>query len=290
MRSLRRALIILVVVAAVSYVGAIVWLIANETRLVFAAGQPLGQLRPSAPFEEIAIPGGSGPQQLFWVMRTKLVSSTAPWLFFLHGNASTIASRMNILHYERLRRLGFNVVTAEYRGYGGLEGVPSETGIESGARDAFETICTRLQLEPRRVVVYGWSLGSAVAIDLAAHEHPAAVILEGAMASVMAIGQQRYPIIPVRLIMRNPFESILKINGVTSPKLFLHSRGDAIVPIEEGRRLFDAAPSPKQWVEVTGGHIYASEKDPAFFAHVESFMVEHRLLGEEQSETLNGKQ
>ena len=81
-----------------------------------------------------------------------------------------------------------------------------------------------------------------------------------------------------------------RLNHAPSPKLFLHSRYDEIVPIEEGRRLFDAAPSPKQWVEVTGGHIYAAEKDPAFFAHVESFMVEHRLLGEEQSETLNGKQ
>jgi fermentation-respiration switch protein FrsA (DUF1100 family) len=291
MRRLRRALLVLVVLAAVLYGGAIAWLMANETRLVFVA-QPLGQLRPSAPFEEIAVPGESGLRQLIWVMRSPDASAARPWLFFLHGNASTVASRMNILHYERLRRLGFNVVTAEYRGYGGMEGVPTEAGIESDARAAFETVSERFQLDPRRVVVYGWSLGSAVAIDLAGHVQPAAVILEGAPASIMAIGQQRYPIFPVRQIMRNPFESILKIHSVTSPKLFLHSRDDELVPIEEGRRLFDAAPAPKQWVEVTGGHIYAAERDPAFFAHVESFLVEQRVLGREQTEalTVNGKQ
>ena len=290
MRMLRRALLALVVLA-VLYGGALVWLVANETRLVFVAGQPLGRLRPSAPFEEIAAPGESGVRQLIWVMRSPHASAAHPWLFFLHGNGSTVASRMNILHYERLRRLGFNVVTAEYRGYGGMEGVPTEAGIESDARAAFATMCERFQLDPRRVVVYGWSLGSAVAVDLAGHVQPAAVILEGAPASLVAIGQQRYPIFPVRQIMRNPFESILKIHSVTSPKLFLHSRDDEIVPIEEGRRLFDTAPAPKQWVEVTGGHVYASEKDPAFFAHVERFLVEQHVLGEGQSEllTVNGK-
>jgi fermentation-respiration switch protein FrsA (DUF1100 family) len=107
---------------------------------------------------------------------------------------------------------------------------------------------------------------------------PAAVILEGAPASIVAIGERRYPIFPVRLIIRNPFETILKIDRVTSPKLFLHSRGDEIVPIEEGRRLFDAAPPPKQWIEVTGGHIHAAEKDPAFFDYVRQFLVAQHLL------------
>ncbi len=265
----------------VVYGGAVVWLMANETRLVFVAGLPLGPLRPAPPFEEVAVPGANGLRQLIWIMRASPsadASADKPWVFFLHGNASNIASRMNILHYERLRRLGLNVVATEYRGYAGLEGVPSETGIESDTRVAFQTICERLQLDPRRVIVYGWSLGTAVAVDLSSHVQPASVILEGAPASIVAIGEMRYPLFPVRLIIRNPFESILKIDRVTSPKLFLHSRGDEIVPIEEGRRLFDAAPPPKQWIEVTGGHIYAAEKDPAFFDYVRQFLVAQHLL------------
>lgn len=283
MRTLGRALLAAVVLAAVCYGAAIGWLMANETQLVFVAGQPMGALRPLPPFEEIAVPGPTGPRQLIWIMRASSSASSdaaadRPWIFFFHGNASNIAGRMNILHYERLRQLGFNVVAAEYRGYAGLEGVPSEPGVESDARAAYDSVQQRLHLDPRRIVIYGWSLGTAVAVDLSAHVHPAAVILEGAPASIAAIGEMRYPLFPVRLIMRNPFETIRKIGGVTAPKLFLHSRGDEVVPIEEGRRLFDAAPPPKEWVEVTGGHIYAAERDPAFFDHVRQFLAAQHLL------------
>ncbi len=282
MRTLRRVLFGLAVLAFVGYGGAIAWLIASETRLIFAAGNAPAAVTPSPPFEEISVPGAAGVRQRIWVMRTSAsaeATAATPWVFFLHGNASTIASRLNVLHYERLRALGLNVAAPEYRGYGGLEGVPTEAGIESDARAGYDAVLARFHLDPSRVVVYGWSLGSAVAVDLSSHVAPAAVVLEGAPASIVAIGQMRYPMFPVRLLIRNPFESIRKIDGVKAPKLFLHSVGDEIVPIEEGRRLFDAAPQPKEWVEVTGGHIYAAEKDPAFFEHVRSFLAEQHLLG-----------
>lgn len=281
MKTLRRVVLGVAVLAIVGYLGAIIWLMANETRLVFETGRSLGELRPKAPLEVIATPSETAPHQLIWVMRASADSATRPWVFFLHGNASTIASRMNIIHYERLRELGVNVIAPEYRGYAGLDGVPTEAGIEADARAAYETARERLHLDPRRTIIYGWSLGSAVAVDLASHVDEAAVILEGAPASIVAIGAQRYPLFPVRLIIRNPFESIHKIDGVKAPKLFLHSRGDEIVPIEEGRRLFDAAPQPKQWIEVTGGHVYAAERDPAFFDHVRRFLSELRLLSQQ---------
>ncbi|MGH9411721.1 MAG: alpha/beta hydrolase, partial [Vicinamibacterales bacterium] len=123
------------------------------------------------------------------------------------------------------------------------------------------------------------SLGSAVAVDLASHVESAAVILEGAPASVLAIAEIRYPWVPVKLLLRNPFESILKIGGVHAPVLFLHSPEDQVIPIGEGRRLFDAARPPKQFVEVTGGHIYASERDPRFFAAVQTFLAQYGLVG-----------
>lgn len=275
MRTLRRVLLGVIFLALLVYGGAIVWLIANETRLVFETGNAVGAFKPAPPVEEISAPGATGLRQRIWIMRG---AADGPWIFFLHGNASTIASRMNVVHYERLRALGLNVVAPEYRGYGGLEGIPTEAGIESDARAAYDTVRERLHLDPARVVVYGWSLGSAVAVDLASQVQPAAVILEGAPASIVAIGAQRYPLFPVRLLIRNPFESIRKIDGVTSPKLFLHSIGDDIVPIEEGRRLFDAAPQPKEWIQVKGGHVYAAERDPSFFGYVRTFLSEQRLL------------
>ena len=264
-----RTLAAVLLLAFVAYGGAMVWLVANETRLVFEAQTTLGDRRPAAPLE---IAGHT------WLMRTADRPDTRPWVIFLHGNASTIASRMNILHYERLRALGLNVMAPEYRGYGGVEGSPSEAGLADDAGHAYQYLREHEHVDPRRIVIYGWSLGSAVAVTLASRVDEAAVILEGAPASVVGIGERRYPYFPVRLLIRNPFESIARIGATGSPLLFLHSPEDAVIPIAEGRRLFEAAPPPKQFVEVSGGHVYASEKDPRFFPAIGTFLRAQRLL------------
>jgi uncharacterized protein len=282
MRLLRRALIVLALLAVTVYVGAMIWLVSNETTIVFAPGRPLGDLRPAAPFEQVSDPeapaGGQGLRQLIWIMRAPVEPDAKPWVIYLHGNDANVATRMNILHYEKLRNLGLNVIAPEYRGFGGLEGVPTESGVDSDARAAYDYLRGTLHADPRRIIIYGWSLGSAVAVDLASHVDEAAVVLEGAPASVVAIGQRRYPFFPIRLLIRNPFESIRKIDKIGSPVLFLHSSPDEIIPFEEGRRLFEAAPEPKQFVGVTGGHVYAAEKDPRFFRAIRWFLQEQQLL------------
>jgi fermentation-respiration switch protein FrsA (DUF1100 family) len=278
MRRLRRVLMVVAIVAIVGYVGGVIWLVTQETRIVFAAGLPLGALRPAAPFEEVWIAEAGGPRQRLWLMRTASDSAARPWLLYLHGNASNVATRLNILHCERLRALGLNVLAAEYRGYGGMDGVPTEAGLEADARHGYDYLRQQVHADPKRIIVYGWSLGSAVAVDLTSRVEEAAVVLEGAPASLVAVGARRYPYFPIRLLIRNPFESIRKIAHIGSPVLFLHSREDAIIPFDEGRRLFDAAPEPKQFVEVSGGHVYASEKDPRFFPAIRAFLQAHRLL------------
>ena len=267
--TLPRVLAALLLLAVVIYGGAIIWLVANETRLLFQAQATMGDRRPAAPLET----AGHA-----WLMRTADAPETRPWVVFLHGNASTIASRMNILHYEQLRALGLNVMAPEYRGYGGVEGAPTEAGLADDASRAYQYLRDHEHVDPRRIVIYGWSLGSAVAVTLASRVDEAAVILEGAPASVVDIGQQRYPYFPIRLLIKNPFDSIARIGAVGSPLLFLHSPEDAVIPIAEGRRLFDAAPPPKQFVEVSGGHVYASEKDPRFFPAIQTFLRAQRLL------------
>ena len=274
-----RILILAGLLAAVIYIGAIVWLISQETAIVFQAGQPLGSLRPRAPFTQVDVPRSDGLHQFAWVMPHEGSADGRPWILFLHGNASTIASRLNILHYEQLRALGLNVLAPEYRGYAGLDGVPTEGALDADARAAYDYARSQLHLPAERIILYGWSLGSAVAVDLASKVDEAAVIVEGAPASVVAIGQQQYPLFPIRLLMRNPFESIVKVDRVRSPMLFLHSPEDAVIPIAEGRRLYDAARPPKQFVEVRGGHVYASERDgAAFFGAIGTFLRAQHLL------------
>lgn len=271
MRTLRRALVAVGIAAIVLYAGAVAFMMSQETRLIFLPRPTLGDLRPAPPFEQVDRPFG-------WMMRTAAAGDERPWILFFHGNDSTIAARLNIEHYEHLRQLGLNVFAPEYPGFGGMNGTPSEHGVEHEARLTYDYLRNDLHVPPQRIIIYGWSLGSAVAVDLASHVSEGAVILEGAPASVVAIGQERYPWLPVRLLIRNPFESILKIGNVHAPLLFLHSPDDRIVPIADGRRLFAAAPNPKEFVEVSGGHVYASERDPHFFSAVKTFLGAHGVL------------
>lgn len=278
---MRRVLAGVLLAALLAYLGAIGWLIANETRLVFQAVTALGDRRPSTPYEQVdetPTEGAGPPYARAWLMPARGGVEAKPWVVFLHGNDANIASRLNVLHYERLRALGVNVIAPEYRGFGGVGGVPTEAGVAEDARRWYDYLTKQKHVEPRQIVIYGWSLGSAVAVTLASHVDEAAVVLEGAPASIVAIGQQRYPIFPVRLLIHNPFESILRVGAIHAPMLFLHSREDAVVPIEEGRKLFEAARAPKSFVEVSGGHVYASERDPSFFPAIQSFLRAQHLL------------
>ncbi len=265
----------LVGILVVGYSGGILWLITQETRIVFQAGRPLGELRPSFPFEQVDLPRSDGARQFAWVMKHP---DARTWVLFLHGNSATIASRANIARYRELRGLGLSIVAPEYRGFAGLAGTPTEAVLAEDARVAYDYLTTTLDVAPPRVVIYGWSLGSAVAVNLASQVPSGAVILEGAPASLVALGQRHYPLFPIRLVMRNPFESILRIRRVNAPLLFLHSPEDDIIPIAEGRLLYEAAPSPKRFVEVRGGHIHANDVDTAvFFGAIRAFLDEYEL-------------
>lgn len=293
MRTLRRALIAVAVLVIAAYVAGAAWLMSQETRLLFNAGAPLPQSRPAAPFEQVTVPPasdhplqavraameshGGGRPPFAWVMQNAQEPLAKAWVIFLHGNSATVASRVNIHHYEQLRKLGLNVLAPEYHGFAGVEGTPSEAAMEGDARAAYQLLHVQLRVPARRIIVYGWSLGSAVAVDLASRVNAAAVILEGAPASIADVGQERYPYFPVRWLIRNPFESIAKIGRVHAPVLFLHSAGDEIVPIEQGQRLFAAANEPKRFVTVHGGHVYASERDPTFFPAIRTFLAQYAL-------------
>jgi uncharacterized protein len=277
-RLLRRVLLTIGLGCIVLYCAGVAWLMWHESAIVFAAPSELGARRPNAPFEQVEMTRKDRARQFAWIMRSSRDADTHPWILFLHGNSSTVAHRLNIVHYEKLRALGLNVFAPEYRGFGGLDGMPTERSLDVDARAAYEYVRGRLGVPPERIIIYGWSLGSAVAVDLASHVDESALILEGAPASLVAVGQRRYPFMPIRLVMRNPFESITKIRDVDSPVMFLHSPEDEVIPFDEGRRLYDAAPQPKTFVEVRGGHVYASERDPRFFPAIREFLSTRHLL------------
>jgi uncharacterized protein len=275
-----RVLLAILATVALLYGTAIGYLMTQETRLVFRAGRPLSESRPSFPFRQVDLPRADGAKQFAWTMDNP---GAPTWLLYLHGNSATIASRVNIARYRDLRALGLSILAPEYRGFAGLPGVPTEADVNADARAAFDYLTRTLHVPPTRIVLYGWSLGSAIAVDLAANVDEAAVIVEGAPSSLVAIGARRYPLFPIRLVMRNPFDSIARVDRVHSPMLFLHSPDDEIVPYEEGRRLFERAREPKRFVDVRGGHIDANDVDKAvFFGAIRAFLDEYGLLDHQE--------
>jgi fermentation-respiration switch protein FrsA (DUF1100 family) len=124
-----------------------------------------------------------------------------------------------------------------------------------------------------RIVVFGHSLGSAVAVHLASRLPAAGLILEGAFTSTVDRGAELYPYIPVRRTARSRFGSLDKISGIAVPKLFLHASRDEVIPLAHGRRLFDAAGEPKTFVELQGGHGDAFDVDStAYFDSIAKFL------------------
>lgn len=274
-----RVMLTLLVLAVLGYGAAVLYLVSRETQLVFQAGRTLSDARPAFHFEQIDIPRADRVRQFAWMMPEPTASAEAPWVLFLHGNAATIAAKVNIAHYRELRKLGLNVLAPEYQGFGGLDGIPTEPALTADARAAYDYLRTTRKVPPSRLVIYGWSLGSAVAVTLASEVEAGGLILEGAPASLVNISQQQYPFFPMRLLMRNPFESISRIDRVHAPILFLHSPEDAVIPISEGRRLFNAARGDKTFVEVRGGHVDATTLDTEhFYGAIRTFLVTHHLV------------
>ena len=249
----------------------------QETELIFRTAAARADTRPPFPYTQIDLARNDGARQFAWRIEGAEPSTNGhdggTWVLYLHGNASTVASRMNVKHCARLRELGVNVLAPEYRGYNGLQGPPSEATVIADARVAYDYLREHEHVPVERLIIFGWSLGAAIAVELASTVEARGVVLEGAPASIVDIGANRYPMFPVRWIIRNPFNAIQKVRGIRAPLLFLHSREDTVVPFAEGRRLYEAAPAPKTFVEVRGGHIESSEVDrDVFYGAVRSFL------------------
>jgi fermentation-respiration switch protein FrsA (DUF1100 family) len=177
-------------------------------------------------------------------------SGPAPRVTILvfNGNAGHRGYRTPLA--AALRRHGLQVMLMDYRGYGGNPGAPSEEGLAADARAALAYLVSRPDVDRSRIVYFGESLGAAVASRLAVEQRPAALILRSPFTSLPDVGRHHYPLLPVRLLLRDRFASIDIASRITAPVLVIAGGRDTIVPIEQSRRLYAAIGSPKQLVEL----------------------------------------
>jgi hypothetical protein len=198
---------------------------------------------------EITLKTGDGLSLLSWYLPPR---DGHPVIAYFHGNGGHIGYRA-----ERLRwfaRNGYGVLMAEYRGYGGNPGTPSESGLVADGAAAFDFLNGE-GIAPNRLVIYGESLGSGVAVLLAAQREVASLILEAPFTSVAEVAQYHYSFIPASALLRDRFDARAKIGNVRAPILVLHGERDRVVPLRYGRALFDAAPDPKElWLSREAGH------------------------------------
>ena len=264
----------LLTAVAVAYILLLVVLRLSESRLLYAPGpRRLEPPPPELAVEQVRIAGPDGVGLVAWIIPASPLGGAARWLLICHGNAGNLSNAGRPAHYAGLRALGLNLLAFDYRGYGESEGTPTEAGLYADAQAAYRFLQDSLRVPAERIVLFGHSLGSAVAVELATREPAAGLVLDGAVASVVGRAQEVYPFVPVRWIARSQYASIEKIPRVAMPKLFLHARDDEVIPFAHGRRLFEAAPEPKTFVALRGGHGDAFDVDSAaYFGAIRDFL------------------
>ncbi len=237
--------------AVVCYGAIVAFMALTQSRQIFF---PISALATTPavhgmPYEDVWLDTEDGLRLHAWLIPAPEERGV---LLFFHGNAGNISHRIDSIRI--FRELGLSVLIVDYRGYGQSDGRPSEQGMYLDALAAWHWLREAHGVPPERIVVFGRSLGSAVAAWLAARERPAAVILESAFTSAPDLGADLMPWLPVRWVLRFDFDTRAAVGRFSSPVLVVHSRQDEIVPFAHGEAVFAAAPEPRYLLPIQGGH------------------------------------
>ena len=241
-RAVTLASVVVIVFAAFI---ALVWML--QRRLIYfpigGVPRPADVGLPQA--EEVTFATRDGLQLHGWfVAASREAGAVPPTVLVFNGNAGHRGYRAPLA--AALQRHGLQVLLFDYRGYGDNPGIPSESGLASDSRAARAYVTGRPDVDPSRLVYFGESLGSAVAVDLAAESPPAALVLRSPFTSLAEIGSHHYPFLPVRMLLRDRFPSIDTVRRIRSPLLVIAGVRDSIVPLAHSQRLHDAATGPKE--------------------------------------------
>lgn len=243
-------------IALLVYLGLMVLIYFKQSSLVFLP--EMDRAHPASPadiglaFDPLRLSTSDGETLDGWHVPTKPGRQARGLVLFFHGNAGNIGHRLDYL--GMFHALDYATLIIDYRGYGKSSGSPSEAGTYLDAEAAWRHATQVLGFAPQRIVVFGESLGGAVAAQLATTRRPGALVLASTFTSVPDLGAELYPLLPIRLLARIRYDTAHRVTQIDCPLLVIHSRDDDIIPYRHGRRLFEAARAPKQFIEMTGGH------------------------------------
>ncbi len=233
---------------AIGYLLVLLAMMFLEESFIFVPSKfPEGDWQPRGlVFEEASFPSADGTRLHGWYVPHQRRRAS---VLFLPGNAGNITDRADVLRILH-DKVGVSVLIFDYRGYGRSEGRPTERGVLADARAARAWLARREGIRENEIVLMGESLGGAVAVDLAASDGARALVLESTFSSAPDVAARVFPWLPVRLLMRTRFDSAAKIAAYHGPLLQSHGPRDTIIPFALGRRLFDAANQPKQFITI----------------------------------------
>jgi fermentation-respiration switch protein FrsA (DUF1100 family) len=239
------------VIAALIYGGLLALMYVFQRALMYfpdtARTPPAQAGLPQA--EEVTLTSSDGERLIAWHVAPR---ANKPVVLYFQGNGG--ASNLRVGRFSWLIADGTGLLALSYRGYGGSSGKPSEEGLIRDARAAYDF--ARARYPAKRIVLFGESLGSAVAIALAAECEIGALILDAPFTSMVDIGAAAYPFAPVRWLIKDTFHSDERIVRVSAPLLVLHGERDSIIPISFSEKLFAVAREPKRMVRFPdGGHL-----------------------------------
>jgi hypothetical protein len=225
-------------------------------------------------YEDINFKTEDGKLLNGWFVPAKEAKVT---VLYCHGNAGNIYHRLHKAKF--FHEMGVNFFIFDYRGYGKSTGNPSEKGLYKDAQAAYDCIISRSDVDRNKIVVYGKSLGGPVAADLCLHRKASALILEGSFASVALRAQQLYPLLPMKLLIAQKYDAVVKVKNMRIPKLIAHGRQDEVISFRHGEILFGAAAEPKQFLPFEGGHnddVYVTSV--AYRENLQKFLSDNSLL------------
>ncbi|MEW6674948.1 MAG: alpha/beta hydrolase [Nitrospirota bacterium] len=200
-------------------------------------------------FEELALKTTDGINISAWYIPAKDERGA---ILMCNGNAGNISYRIDLI--QIFNNLNLSILIFDYRGFGKSEGKPTEEGTYLDAEAALDYLVNIRHYPTAKIILYGQSLGGAIAAEMALRHNAAAIIIESSFKSVPELGSKFFPFIPVKLISCFHYATIEKIDKINCPKLIIHSPDDEIVPYSHGVALFEKAREPKEFLKIKGDH------------------------------------